>query len=94
MIPLPPDIPDDTKPMNSSLEIIGGLAYKPTFDNMLMDAKPAKELEFIEINLMHHYILMKYLLTPGNTFLLILLDPYRNLQDTMQYWSLLTDFPK
>jgi len=39
MTPSQQDTLDATKPMNSSPEIIGSLAFKPTFDKMLMDVK-------------------------------------------------------
>src|ERR1700683_3425204 len=88
------DIQDDTKPMNSSHENIGGLAYKQIFDDTSMDAKSANVLEFIETNLTHHYTLMKYPLNLGSIFQSTSSDPYLNPQDIMQYWSLLTDFPR
>ena len=80
--------------MNSSHEIIGGHIYKQIFVNILMDVKTANELEFTETNPTHHYTLMRYPLNPGSIFQSISLDHYRSPQDTMQYWSLLTDSPK
>jgi len=85
MTPSLQDTLDITKPTNSSPENIGGLAYKQTFDNMSMDAKPANELKFTETNLMHRYTLTKYPHTPGNTFPSISSDPYWNPTDIMPY---------
>jgi len=85
MIQSPQDTLDTIKPMNSSPKIIGGLAFKPTFGNMLTDVRLANELEFIETNHMHPYNLMKYLLSPGNIFQSISLDLYQNPTATMPY---------
>jgi len=86
MILSPLDIQDDIKPMNSLHEIIGGLACKHIFVNTLMDANPAKELEFIEINPTIPYTLTLYPHTHGNIFQPTLLDRYLNQMDLMPFW--------
>src|ERR1700691_2948461 len=61
------DIQDDTRHMNSSPETIGGLAFKQIFVDTSMDVRHVKGLEFIKINPIILYILMRFHLTLGNT---------------------------
>jgi hypothetical protein len=82
----PLDIQDDIRPMNSLHEIIGGLACKHIYVNILMDANPAKELEFIEINPTIPFTLTRYPRTHGNISQPILLDHYQNQMDLTPFW--------
>src|SRR6202050_4617390 len=81
------DIQDDTRHMNSSPETIGGLAFKQTFVDTSMDARRAKELEFIETNPIILFTLTRFHLTLGNTSQSISLDPSLNQMDTTLYSS-------
>src|SRR5882724_10649194 len=80
------DIQDDTRHMNSSHKIIGGLACKHTFAITLMDVNPAKELKFIKINPTIPFTLTLYLHNHGNISQSISLDHYQNQIDLMPYW--------
>src|SRR6202050_4068702 len=81
MIQLQQDIQDDTRHMNLSPKIIGGLAFKQTFVDMLMDARHAKELEFIKTNPIILFILTRFHLTLGNISQSTSLDPSLNQTD-------------
>jgi hypothetical protein len=88
------DIQDDTRHMNSSPETIGGLAFKQTFVDTSMDARHAKELEFIEINPIILFILTRFHLTVGNISQSTSLDPSLNQMDITLYSSSSTSFQK
>src|ERR1700691_6229885 len=88
------DIQDDTRHMNSSPETIGGLAFKQTFVDTSMDARHAKNLEFIETNPIILFILMRFHLTLGNTSQSISSGPSLNRMDIMLYSSSSTSFQK
>jgi hypothetical protein len=94
MTQLQQDIQDDTRHMNSSPEIIGGLAFKQTFVDISMDARHVKELEFIETNPTILLTLTRFHLTLGNISQSTSSGPSLNLMDTTLYSSSSTSFQR